>query len=53
MDPLSPTIGNPRGDKKPKGWKDLRELVLTGNPLVGTGADEADYRMFVLGSLRF
>ncbi len=44
MDPFSPAIGKPRGDGRTKGWPNLRELVLTGNPLVETGAREDHYR---------
>ncbi|KAI5479212.1 nuclear RNA export factor 1/2 [Pseudohyphozyma bogoriensis] len=44
LDPFSPSIGKPRGDGKQKGWAKLQELVMTGNPLVGTGDAEASYR---------
>ena len=45
LDCLSSTVGAARHDKRPKGWKDLAELVLTGNPIVGVGAKEAEYRV--------
>lgn len=48
LDPLSPTVGNPRGDKKPKGWATLRELVLTGNPIAEPGEGIPHYRRFEL-----
>lgn len=44
LDPLSPTIGKARGDRKVKGWVGLKELVMTGNPMVETGDREAFYR---------
>lgn len=44
LDPLSPSIGQHRHDRRPKGWASLHELVLTGNPLVETGPREAAYR---------
>ncbi|KAM0756564.1 hypothetical protein T439DRAFT_321275 [Meredithblackwellia eburnea MCA 4105] len=44
MDPFSPTIGSGKTDK-PKGWKNLKELVMTGNPMVGSGEEEVKYRV--------
>ncbi|KAM0793164.1 hypothetical protein ACM66B_000638 [Microbotryomycetes sp. NB124-2] len=41
LDPFSPTVGKSRTDGKPKGWAKLKELVMTGNPLVKTEGDEA------------
>ena len=46
FDGLSPCVGSARNDKKFKGFRNLVELVLTGNPLVGTGAQEATYRVY-------
>ena len=43
MDPFSPHVGKKRNDKKPKGWSKLRELVLTGNPVVSSGGTAATY----------
>lgn len=48
LDPLSPAVGRSRADKKPKGWKNLKELVLTGNPLVQGGQQEDFYRRWVV-----
>ncbi|KAK4704483.1 nuclear RNA export factor, partial [Phenoliferia sp. Uapishka_3] len=45
LDAFSPTFGVPRGDKKQKGWKNLTELVLTGNPMVGEGEAQERYRI--------
>ncbi|KAK4054836.1 nuclear mRNA export, poly(A)+RNA binding protein [Microbotryomycetes sp. JL201] len=41
LDPFSPTVGKTRTDGKPKGWPKLKELVMTGNPMVKTEGDEA------------
>ncbi|POY71352.1 hypothetical protein BMF94_5664 [Rhodotorula taiwanensis] len=43
MDPFSPDVGKKRNDKKPKGWSKLRELVLTGNPVVHSGGGSTTY----------
>ncbi|BGP52873.1 hypothetical protein JCM8202_003955 [Rhodotorula sphaerocarpa] len=43
MDPFSPDVGKKRNDKKPKGWSKLRELVLTGNPVVHSGGSTTTY----------
>lgn len=48
LDPFSPLVGKARSDGKPKGWPKLKELVMTGNPLVKTEGEEArEYQMFV------
>lgn len=44
LDPLSPSIGKARRDNQAKGWAALKELVMTGNPMVETGAREGLYR---------
>ncbi|BGP12687.1 nuclear mRNA export, poly(A)+RNA binding protein [Rhodosporidiobolus nylandii] len=43
MDPFSPLVGKERKDKKPKGWGKLKELVLTGNPVVHSGGTVQTY----------
>jgi len=43
MDPFSPLVGKERKDKQPKGWPQLKELVLTGNPIVGSGGQPETY----------
>lgn len=35
-------------NNKPRGWPGLREMVLTGNPLVESGLRELAYRSYVL-----
>lgn len=47
LDTLSPFTGKQRNDGQSKGWAHLRELVLTGNPMVVTGTGEAKYKRFV------
>ena len=51
LDPLSPAVGKSRADKKPKGWRNLKELVMTGNPLVQGGQQEDTYRRLVVVAL--
>lgn len=48
MDPFSPDVGKKRNDKKPKGWSKLRELVLTGNPVVHSGGGSTTYERYAL-----
>ncbi|BGP36661.1 nuclear mRNA export, poly(A)+RNA binding protein [Rhodotorula kratochvilovae] len=43
LDPFSPLVGKERKDKQPKGWGQLKELVLTGNPVVGSGGQPETY----------
>ncbi|GAA5926245.1 hypothetical protein JCM3775_000967 [Rhodotorula graminis] len=43
MDPFSPLVGKERKDKQPKGWRNLKELVLTGNPVVASGGQPDTY----------
>ncbi|GAA5916790.1 hypothetical protein JCM6882_004167 [Rhodosporidiobolus microsporus] len=43
MDPFSPLIGKERKDRKPKGWSKLKELVLSGNPIVNSGGTTQTY----------
>ncbi|GAA5972358.1 hypothetical protein JCM11641_002422 [Rhodosporidiobolus odoratus] len=43
LDPFSPLIGKERKDKKPKGWSKLKELVLTGNPIIHSGGTTQTY----------
>lgn len=53
MDPFSPIVGKQRNDKKPKGWPNLKELVLTGNPVVhSAGTDTAYQRSVAIPSSR-
>ena len=47
LDCLSPHVGKQRTDGQQKGWAQLRELVLIGNPLVVTGTGEAKYKRYV------
>lgn len=47
VDCLSPAFGKKRRENGPKGWSQLQELVLTGNPLVETGEQHEAYRRCV------
>lgn len=47
VDPISPIHGGGKNNRKPKGWKNLAELVLSGNPCVETGPHEETYRIEV------
>jgi hypothetical protein len=40
LDPFSPHFGKVRADGKKKGWANLKELILIGNPLVPTEPEE-------------
>lgn len=44
LDPFSPLVGKKRGDKKPKGWKNLKELVMKGNPMCHSAGNEEVYQ---------
>ncbi|GAA6059061.1 hypothetical protein JCM10212_002032 [Sporobolomyces blumeae] len=44
LDPFSPLVGKKRADKKPKGWQNLKELVLSGNPVCHSGGNEGVYQ---------
>ncbi|GAA6007197.1 hypothetical protein JCM11491_003040 [Sporobolomyces phaffii] len=44
LDPFSPLVGKRRGDKKPKGWSNLKELVMKGNPMCHSGGTEEVYQ---------
>ncbi|GAA6004334.1 hypothetical protein JCM10207_000673 [Rhodosporidiobolus poonsookiae] len=44
MDPFSPLVGKERKDRKPKGWGNLKELVLKGNPILGSGGTPETYQ---------
>ncbi|GAA5834484.1 hypothetical protein JCM9279_004329 [Rhodotorula babjevae] len=43
LDPFSPLVGKERKDKQPKGWRNLKELVLTGNPVIASGGQPDTY----------
>ncbi|KAK4058100.1 nuclear mRNA export, poly(A)+RNA binding protein [Microbotryomycetes sp. JL221] len=48
LDPFSATVGKARADGKSKGWPNLKELVLTGNPMVKMeGAEAHEYQVQV------
>lgn len=44
LDPFSPLVGKSRADGKQKGWPNLKELVLKGNPMAQEGSGEAEYQ---------
>ncbi|GAA5962102.1 hypothetical protein JCM3765_005521 [Sporobolomyces pararoseus] len=44
LDPFSPLVGKKRGDKKPKGWSKLKELVMKGNPMCHSAGTEEVYQ---------
>lgn len=50
MDPFSPLVGKERKDKQPKGWRNLKELVLTGNPITASGGQPDTYAKCVVVS---
>lgn len=41
LDPFSPSVGKIRSDGRKKGWANLKELVMTGNPMAKTEGEEA------------
>ncbi|GAA5865493.1 hypothetical protein JCM8547_001263 [Rhodosporidiobolus lusitaniae] len=43
LDPFSPLIGKERKDRKPKGWSQLKELIMMGNPMIGSGGTTQTY----------
>lgn len=45
LDPFSPLIGKKRADGNAKGWSNLKELVMTGNPMVETGERALEYQV--------